>query len=266
MMSSSSRVADVVSVTRTDPDVWQATLGGNCAGRGDLTHWPDGRIFISIDSWQDHVFDRLAETMLETVPGQVYTLADSGDQHVVNSWQRAGLVISQRRFDYTIPTEVFVAGVETPRDDLVFCSAEKAPLGAIAELEQSVRAELAETGGWVQTPLEVRGGTRGRLIPDLSQCVLVGGECAGFVRVRPLFRSERSTHRARLGLVAIRPEYRRQGLARALLRHTLVELALAGFHTAHAEVSECNASAVALAQGLGAIRGATTVELVRHGK
>lgn len=265
-MSSSSRVADVVSVTRTDPNVWQATLGGNFAGRGDLTYWPDGRIFISIDSWHDHVFDRLAEAMLETVPGQVYTLADSGDLDVVSSWQRAGLVVSHHWFDYTIPTEIVEAGTEAPRDDLVFCSAEKAPLGAVAELEQSVRAELTETGGWVQTPLEVRGGTRGQLIPDLSQCVLIGGECAGFVRVRPLFRSARLTHRVRLGLVAIRPEYRRQGLARALLRHTLVGLAQAGFHTAHAEVAERNVAAIALTQGLGAIPVATTVELVRHGE
>lgn len=263
-MSSSSRDADVVSVTRTDPDVWQATLGGNFAGRGNLTHWPDGRVFISIDSWQDHVFDRLAVAMLATVPGQVYTLADSGDQGVVASWQRAGLIISERRFDYTIPTTVPELAAEAPRDDLVFCPAGKAPIGAVLELERSVRAELAETGGWVQTPLEVRGGTRGYLIPDLSQCVLVGGECVGFVRVRPLFRSDRATHRARLGLVAIRPENRGQGLARALLSHALVGLALAGFHTAHAEAAEGNAAAVALAQSVGAIRVATTVELVRH--
>jgi len=32
-------------------------------GRGDIWLRPDGRTFLSIDSWHDSVFDQLAETI-----------------------------------------------------------------------------------------------------------------------------------------------------------------------------------------------------------
>jgi hypothetical protein len=57
-----------VVVSRVADQQWHALADDVVIGRGDIWLRPDARTFLSIDSWHDSVFDRLAETMLAELP------------------------------------------------------------------------------------------------------------------------------------------------------------------------------------------------------
>ena len=66
----------------------------------------------------------------------------------------------------------------------------------------------------------------------------------------------------RIGLIAVRADHQRRGIARALLAHALGALHHVGKGKASAEVTESNAAATALFEGIGARRTGSTLELV----
>lgn len=68
----------------------------------------------------------------------------------------------------------------------------------------------------------------------------------------------------RLGLVAVLAQYRRRGLARALLAPPLAVLHHRGKHDVFAEVDHTNVASVSLISGLGAERTGGAIELVRR--
>jgi ribosomal protein S18 acetylase RimI-like enzyme len=82
------------------------------------------------------------------------------------------------------------------------------------------------------------------------------GHYAGLLRVATV------TRRPRIGLIAVRADHRRRGIARALLAHALGALHRVGRETASAEVTESNAAATALFEGIGARRTGSNLELV----
>ena len=86
------------------------------------------------------------------------------------------------------------------------------------------------------------------------------GRYVGLVRV------VRVTRLPRIGLIAVRADRQRRGVARALLAHTLEALHEAGIPTASAEVHEANEAATALFEGAGARRTSSNLELVLHGE
>jgi ribosomal protein S18 acetylase RimI-like enzyme len=80
----------------------------------------------------------------------------------------------------------------------------------------------------------------------------------GLVRVAPV------TRQPRIGLIAVRADQHRRGIARALLAHVLGSLHRRGIETASAEVNESNGAAMALFEGVGARRASSNLELVRR--
>jgi ribosomal protein S18 acetylase RimI-like enzyme len=70
------------------------------------------------------------------------------------------------------------------------------------------------------------------------------------------------TRLPRIGLIAVRADRQRRGIARALLAHALGALHHVGKETASAEVTESNVAATALFEGIGARRTGSNLELV----
>jgi ribosomal protein S18 acetylase RimI-like enzyme len=70
------------------------------------------------------------------------------------------------------------------------------------------------------------------------------------------------TRLPRIGLIAVRADCQRRGIARALLAHALGVLHRIGKETASAEVTESNVAATALFEGIGARRTGSSLELV----
>lgn len=245
-----------VTITRVAPGHWHALDDDRVTGRGEATTRPDGRVFLSVDAWHRSVFDQLARTMLADLAGPLHTVVDETDQELVACWLQAGLTIRRREWEYVVPTDV--AGPALPPPGVTIIPAGTADDGLLQELDDAVRAEVEETVGWQEMPAEVLVRPAG----DTSKYAVAAenGEYVGLVRVVQM------TRLPRIGLVAVRAARQRRGIARALLTHALGVLHRAGIETASAEVNEANVAATALFEGLGARRGTSTVELVRHGR
>lgn len=241
-----------VEITRITPQLWHALDDDRVTGRGEAITRPDGRIFLSVDAWHRSVFDQLAQAMLAALPGPVHTVVDESDQELLAGWQRADLTIRRREWEHVVPTD---PRATLPPPGVTIRPAEERPL---LELDRVIRAEVEETVGWQEMPAEVMVRPDG----DTSTYTVAveNGEYVGLVRVTQL------TRLPRIGLIAVRADRQRRGIARALLTHVLGALHQAGTDTATAEVNEANVAATALFESIGARRTSSTLELVRHGR
>lgn len=244
-----------VEITRITPGLWHALDDDRVTGRGEATTRPDGRVFLSVDAWHRSVFERLAHTMLTSLPDPLHTVVDETDHELVACWQQAGLTIRRREWEYVVPTDPRVTGPTVPPPGVTIEPAEDGPL---RELDRVIHAEVEEAVGWQEMPAEVMVRPAG----DTSMYTVAAenGQYVGLVRVVQM------TRLPRIGLIAVRANRQRRGIARALLTHALGVLHRAGIETASAEVNETNVAATALFEGIGARRASSTVELVRHGR
>jgi ribosomal protein S18 acetylase RimI-like enzyme len=263
VQSAASADDHAVVVTRVAERQWHALADDQVVGRGDASRRPDGRLFVSIDSWQDAVFGRLADTMLAELPTPLYTVVDEADLELTSSWARAGFTTRRREWDHVLPTDPRVTGLDpAPRPEGV----RMVPVGGalenpLRELYDAVRDEVDATVGWESMPAEVLARPDGTPLVDPSRFAVAA---AGPDRYVGLVRVMARRRHARIGLIAVRAAERRRGIGRALLAHLLDSLHRSGVDTASAEVNESNAAATALFEGAGARRAGSNLELVRR--
>jgi ribosomal protein S18 acetylase RimI-like enzyme len=249
-----------VVVTHVADGQWHALEDDRVVGRGDASHRPDGRIFVSIDSWHGAVFDRLADVMLADLPRPLYTVVDEADLDVASAWRRAGFTTGRREWEYQISTDPRMTRLDSVSPPagvriIPVGAARHAPLG---ELYHAIRDEVRASIGWESMPAEVlaRPDGSGPLDPSKYAVAAEADRYVGLVRVVPRRRQ------ARIGLVAVRAAACRRGIARALLAHVLDTLHRCGVETAWAEVDESNRAAMTLFEGVGARRASSNLELV----
>jgi ribosomal protein S18 acetylase RimI-like enzyme len=246
-----------VLISRVAPGQWHALEDDLVVGRGEAAHRPDGRMFVSIDAWHRPAFDRLAETMLAALPRPLHTVVDEADLDLTAQWQRAGFTARRREWEYAVPTDPRATRLDSAWPPGVtikgFGRAEEALLRA---LDRTIRDEVEAGPGWRDMPAEVLT----RPVLDLSKYAVAAqsGQYVGLLRVATV------TRLPRIGLIAVRADRQRRGIARALLAHTLGALHHVGKETASAEVTESNVAATALFEGIGARRTGSNLELVLH--
>ncbi|HWD81007.1 MAG TPA: GNAT family N-acetyltransferase [Kribbella sp.] len=225
-----------VTISQVAGNQWHAIRNDLTIGRGYASRRLDGRTFLSIDTWQDAVFDQLAAVMLANQPDPLYTVVDETDHELIANWERAGLTIWRRESEFLVPGDR--EPVPAP-PGITIGPAEEAPL---RELDRAIRTEVEAGPGWHTMPAEVlpwQGGTR-PLDPAKYTVAIRDGRYVGLLRLAT------HTRRPRIGLVAVLAAERRRGIARALLGHALRNTA-----AAIAEVDETNTAATALFEELG---------------
>ncbi|WP_410791413.1 GNAT family N-acetyltransferase [Kribbella sp. C-35] len=240
------------TISRVADNQWHAIENDLVVGRGHATRRLDGRTFLSIDTWRDAVFHRLAAAMVADQPQ--YTVVDETDHNLLTNWVLAGFTTSRREAEFVVPTGPSRATVPP---GIAITTATEAPL---RELDQAIRDEVESTVGWHTMPAEVlpwQGGTR-PIDPSKYTVAVRDDRYVGMIRVATM------TRRPRIGLVAVRTAEHRHGIARALLDHVLDGLHRSGFEAATAEVDETNTAALALFEGLGARRTGCSLELIRR--
>ncbi|RSD14232.1 GNAT family N-acetyltransferase [Amycolatopsis eburnea] len=235
-----------VVITRVAEHQWHALSDDRVVGRGEASTRPDGRLFLSIDTWHDAEFARLASAMLAALPRPLYTVVDEADSALKTQWERAGFAIRRREWEYVVPT--------SPGSPAGVTIAPATDEDLLRSLDDAVRAEVSASVGWSSMPAEV-------LAPatmDLAKYVVASesGAYVGLVRLGPVRRQ------TRLGLIAVRADRQRRGIGRALLTYVLDSLYGKGIESVSFEVDEGNPAAIALASGVGARRTGSTVELV----
>ncbi|MEV0145333.1 MULTISPECIES: GNAT family N-acetyltransferase [unclassified Nonomuraea] len=247
-------------VARVAEQQWHAVADDRVVGRGDTSRRPDGRIFVSIDAWHSAVFDQLAEAMLADLPRPLYTLVDEADLDLTSHWEGAGFTVRRREWEYVVPTDPQVTGLGSapPPPDVTIVGLGEAQEDPLRELDRVIRDEVEATVGWQEMPAEVLPLPAGVTLVDPSKYAVAAQPdgYVGLVRVAPV------TRRPRIGLIAVRSDRRRRGIARALLAHVLGSLHRRGYETASAEVNESNGAAMALFEGVGARRASSNLELV----
>ena len=249
-----------VVVTRVAEQQWHALADDQVVGRGDVSHRPDGRLFVSIDAWHGAVFDRLAEAMLADLPTPLHTLVDETDHDLMSHWERVGFAVRRREWEYLVPTDPQVTGLDAvrPPSGVRIVPAGEAEEGLLRALDRTVRAQVEAAVGWQEMPAEVLPRPDGTTVVDVSKYAVAArsDEYVGLLRLAPVPRQPR------IGLVAVRAEQHRCGIARALLAQVLGSLHRAGVRAASADVNESNRAATALFEGLGARRVGSNLELV----
>ncbi|MEV7598936.1 GNAT family N-acetyltransferase [Kitasatospora sp. NPDC089797] len=253
--------APAPAVTRVSDTEWQAVADGLVVGRGDASRRPDGRLFVSIDAWHDAAFDRLAAALRADLPGPLHTLADEADHEAVSAWRRAGFTAGRREWVHLVPTDPETTGLGAvrPPAGVVIVPAGQAEEGPLRELERVVHAQIEAGAGWSAVPAQVLPRPAGTLVVDPSKYAVarLGDRYVGLIRVTP-------PGRPRIGLLAVRAELHRRGIARALLAHALDALHRGGTGTVQAEAAESDGAALALLEGVGARRTGSILELVRR--
>lgn len=253
---------DTVVITRVAETQWEAVAGDLIVGHGDVAHRPDGRLFLSIDVWQDTIFDQLATAMLADLPAPVHTVVGEADRDLKSHWERLGFTIGRREWEYVLPSHPRGGGLGTQHlpPDVTILPAGEADEDLLRALDRTIREEVEATVGWRTMPAEVLAGRPGCTLVDPSKYATAvrDGEYVGLVRVAPVRR------RARIGLIAVRADQRRHGIGRALLTHALSALDQSGIDSAWAEVDTSNAAAIALFEGAGARRSSGYLELIHH--
>lgn len=247
-------------VTRVAEGQWHAVEDDRLVGSGDASHRPDGRTFLSIDTWHRAVFAQLAATMLADLPKPLYTVVDEADHDLTSTWERAGLTTGRREWEYVVPTDPQVTGLGSvqPPPGVTVVAVGDAEAGPLRELDSAIRDEVEAGVGWQTMPAEVLPRPAGTtvLYPSKYAVAARSGRYVGLVRVAPV------TRQPRIGLIAVRAEEHRRGIARALLANVLGSLHRSGIETTTAEVNESNQAAMALFEGLGAQRVSSNLELV----
>jgi ribosomal protein S18 acetylase RimI-like enzyme len=119
-------------------------------------------------------------------------------------------------------------------------------------LDREIRDEVEATLGWRNMPAEVLA----RLEPAKYAVAAQSDRYVGLARVAPLPRQPR------IGLIAVRADMRRRGIARALLAEVLGSIHRRGIPSASADVNQSNQAALALFEGVGARRASSNLELV----
>jgi ribosomal protein S18 acetylase RimI-like enzyme len=250
-----------VVITRVADTQWHALEDDLVVGRGDTCRRSDGRTFVSIDAWHGAAFDRLAGAMSADLPTPLYTVTDEADLDLTSGWQRAGFTIGRREWEYLVPTDPRITGLDAVQSPpgvtiLPIGRAEEAPLRAV---DRAIRDEVAATVGWQSMPAEVLPLPQGVTVVDPSKYAVAArsGQYVGLLRLATM------TRQPRIGLIAVVADQHRRGIARALLAQVLGSLHRSGIETAAAQVDETNDAALALFEGVGARRAGSNLELVR---
>jgi GNAT superfamily N-acetyltransferase len=249
-----SQFSPFTVITRIAEGQWHALEDDQVVARGHASRRPDGRTFLGIDAWDDEVFGQLATAMLADLPRPLYTVVDEADLDLRTNWLAAGFATRRREWEYLVPTDPGVTGLGSARPP---SGVTIVPLGAAQEgplrtLDRVIREEIEASVGWPEMPAEVLHG----LDPSKYAVAAEADRYVGFVRVTALPRQPR------IGLIAVRTDRRRRGIARALLAVVLASLHRRGIAAASADVNESNRAATALFEGLGARRSSSNLELV----
>ncbi|WP_327008854.1 GNAT family N-acetyltransferase [Dactylosporangium sp. NBC_01737] len=237
-------------ITRVAERQWHALDDDLVVGRGDASPRPDGRLFLSVDAWHDDVFARLAGAMLAALPRPLYTVVDEADLDLRTRWVQAGLTTRRREWEYVMPSGGHGA---PPPPGLTLLPIGTADLDPLRDLDHTIRAEIEATIGWDQLPAAVLS----RPLDPAPYAVAASlGTYVGLARLALLPRH------TRIGLIAVRSDHRRRGIARALLAEILAATRARGVGTVSADVHEANTAAIALFETAGAHRTGSNLELV----
>jgi GNAT superfamily N-acetyltransferase len=245
--------------------VERASAGGDGAAVGVLDAWvrPDDRCFVDVQG-PPAVQRALLDTAVAAMRRDLFAEADESE---VDRWTLLGFAPVRREGRFTVPVDPTVTGLprDATPDGYAIVSADAVTPADLLELDNDLRQDVPGSRGWRAGARWFHEETYASPAYDPATylvAVHVGtGAHVALVRVwwNPADWGERAG--PRLGLVAVRPDHRRRGLAAALLGRVFAVAHDRAAVDVPAEIDDSNGPMLALAGRVGARRVGTTVEL-----
>jgi RimJ/RimL family protein N-acetyltransferase len=256
--------AVVQRVVRAAPgEEWRALAGDGEVGRVTALRRPDGRCFLFFGRCRPAAYEPLVTAVARDLGADLHVTVDEADGEARARLGGLGFVVARREDEYAVAPAAAVAalaGARTP-PGLALVRADEVEEEALRTLDDALRQDVPGTGGWSWDAAAFREETYARPAFDPETYPVAVERSSG--RYVGLARVWNNPGRPRLGLVAVLPPYRRQGLARALLLRAFAVLADRGAPPLSAGVDVENAASRALLERLGARRVGGSLELVR---
>ena len=257
-------VAAALAVSRVGPALtWRALDGDLVAGEVSARLRPDNRCFVYFDTWRADACPPLADAVARDLGCDLYVTLEDAEYDALEACAQAGFAVHRRESYYRIPTDPAVtglAGAVLPAG-LGVLSAADADLTRLRLLDDALRQDVPGCAGWRWDAEQFRAETFGPFFDPATYLIAAdqaSGQYAGLVRIW------RNRVGPRLGLIATLAQYRRRGVARALLGQAFAVLAARGAASVTGEADDTNLPSVSLLTGLGARRYGGNVELVRR--
>jgi hypothetical protein len=257
-------VAAALTVFRMRPALtWRALDGDLVAGEVSARLRPDNRWFLYFDTWRADAYPPLADAVARDLGHDLYVTLEDAEYDALDACAEAGFAVHRRESYYRIPTDPVatgLAGAVLPAG-LDVLSAADADITRLRLLDDTLRQDVPGSEGWRWDAEEFRAETFSSFFDPATYLVAVdraSGEYAGLVRIW------RNRAGPRLGLIATRAQYRRRGLAGALLGRAFAVLTGRGDMSVVGEVDDANVASLSLLTGLGARRYGGSVELIRR--
>ncbi len=256
--------ATALAVSRIRPALtWRALDGDLVAGEVRARLRPDNRWFLYFDTWRADAYPPLADAVARDLGRDLYVTLEDAEYDALDACTQAGFAVHRRESYYRIPADRAVArlaGAVLPAG-LGVLSAADADITRLRLLDDALRQDVPGSEGWRWDAEQFRAETFGPFFDPATYLVAVdraSGEYAGLVRIW------RNRAGPRLGLIATLAQYRRRGIARALLGQAFAVLAARGDTSVASEVDDTNVASVSLLTGLGARRYGGNAELIRR--
>lgn len=211
---------------------------------------PDGRCFL------------FGEPDDDLPTGQVYTTADEADEARVRALVRLGFTVQRRELALELATDPAVWDVSTvePPPGVAFVTADRVDERRLRLLDDLLRQDVPGTEGWKWSVAGFREETYES--PDFDPAaylVALDERMDGIAIARVWMRPGRP----RLGLIGVRADWRRRGVARALLAAVLIAVRERGLSVVGTDVAEINTASRQLLSGFAARTVGASLELSR---
>ena len=211
---------------------------------------PDGRCFV------------FGEPDGQLPLGPAYATADEADEARREALERLGFGVHRRELDLRLPTDptAWNVSVAEPPPGVAFVRADRVEEGRLRLLDDLLRQDVPGTDGWQWSPEGFRDETYESADFDPATYLVAldeSGEEIGLARVWMRGSGPR------LGLIGVRANWRRRGIASALLAAVLTEVGSRGLPELRTEVDETNVASHELLFGFGPRTVGASLELVR---
>ena len=258
-------------MTATAPEVvpagpklaWRAVARGADVGVVRAVVRPDERCFLFFNSCRDEAYVSLVAAVAEDVRRDLYVTVDEGAAEALGRYERLGFVFNRREIEYRIPTDFGLTrlGAPEPPHRITFRSAAGVDEDRLRVLDDVLRQDVPGTDGWRWDPAGFRAETfASRAFDPATYLVAIDERRGEYVGIARVWINPRLP---RLGFIGVRRQYRRRGLAKAMLAHVFRVLDERGVRDVTTEVDDTNVASTALIVGAGACRTGSSVELVR---